>query len=153
MTQLISEQFLPISIEEAWSFFSNPVNLNEITPESMSFKILTELPDKVYEGLIIKYTVSPMLNIPLTWVTRINMVNEPYCFMDEQLKGPYKIWKHEHHFKSVDGGVMMKDILNYDIGKGFLGSIAGFLFVHKKVKGIFTYRKAKLEKLFGVPVQ
>jgi ligand-binding SRPBCC domain-containing protein len=153
MKQLISEQFLPISIEEAWSFFSNPANLNEITPESMSFKILTELPDKVHEGLVIKYTVSPMLNIPLTWVTRINMVNEPFCFMDEQLKGPYKIWKHEHHFKAVDGGVMMKDILNYDIGKGFLGKIAGSLFVHNKVKGIFTYRKAKLEKLFGVPVQ
>jgi len=144
-----SEQFLPVTIEKAWEFFSNPKNLNEITPENMSFKILTELPTKVHEGLLIKYKVSPLLNIPMNWVTRICKVDEPNLFMDEQLEGPYKVWKHEHHFKKVDDGVLMTDIVTYDIGKGFLGDIAGWLFVHARVEGIFTYRKTKLEQLFG----
>lgn len=148
ITRLVQEQFLPVTIEQAWDFFSNPKNLDEITPAAMSFHIISDLPDKVYEGLIIKYKIKPMLNIPVTWITRISMVNAPFCFMDEQLKGPYKVWKHEHHFKSVDGGVLMTDILNYDIGKGIIGSIAGKLFVHKKVKEIFEFRRKKLEELF-----
>ncbi|MEP7264509.1 MAG: SRPBCC family protein [Bacteroidota bacterium] len=149
MKTLVQEQFLPISIEEAWDFFSHPNNLNAITPPHMLFNLLTELPDKMYEGLEIKYKVAPVLNIPLTWITKITLLNEPHCFSDEQIEGPYKVWKHEHHFKSVDGGVIMKDILNYDIGKGWIGNIAGKIFVHNKVKEIFEFRKKKLEELFG----
>ena len=150
MKELKTEQFLPISIREAWDFFSTPGNLNEITPDDMDFRITSEMPDKMYEGLIITYKISPILNIPVNWVTEITHVNEPYLFIDEQRKGPYKMWHHEHHFKETEGGVVMTDLLYYDVGRGPLGTFAEILFVDRKVKSIFAYRKEKLEKLFTV---
>jgi ligand-binding SRPBCC domain-containing protein len=142
------EQFLPITLEKAWEFFSSPKNLNEITPSDMSFKILTDLPEKMYEGMMIRYIVSPFLNIPMEWVTEISHINERAFFVDEQRKGPFSIWHHEHHFKAVDGGVLMTDILHYDIGKSVFGWIAGKLFVHKNVANIFKYRAEVIEKRF-----
>jgi ligand-binding SRPBCC domain-containing protein len=148
MKRLKVEQFLPISLEKAWDFFSSPKNLNEITPPEMTFKILYDIPEKMYEGLIISYIVSPMLNIPLSWVTEITHVKDQEFFVDEQRLGPYNIWHHEHHFKAVEGGVLMTDILHYDVGKSIFGWIAGKLFVDAKVSGIFEYRVKKLEQLF-----
>ena len=69
-------------------------------------------------------------------------------FADTQIKGPYKTWIHEHHFTAVENGVMMKDILKYDVGYGLLGKLASILWVDKQVREIFTYRKQKLEHLF-----
>lgn len=146
---LRSEQFLPISLEKAWDFFSSPKNLNEITPADITFKILSDLPEKMYPGLIINYKVAPVLNIPLAWTTEITQVVPMQYFVDEQRKGPYHIWHHEHHFEEVEGGVMMRDILHYDIGRWLLGDLMGALFIHKKVKGIFDFRFRKLETMFG----
>lgn len=145
---LKQQQFLPITIDQAWAFFATPKNLNEVTPEEMVFEILSDLPDRMYEGLMITYRIRPMLNMPLNWVTEITHVREKEYFVDEQRQGPYHIWHHEHHFKAVEGGVMMTDLLHYDIGKSFLGWIAGKLFVHQKVKQIFDYRYKKLENYF-----
>ena len=147
---LRTEQFLPISLDEAWDFFSSPANLNEITPETMTFRVLSELPDKMYPGLMINYKVSPVLNIPLSWTTEITHVSHQKYFVDEQRLGPYNIWHHEHHFEAMKGGVMMRDILHYDIGKSFIGVIVGHLFIHRKVRSIFDYRFRKLELLFPV---
>jgi ligand-binding SRPBCC domain-containing protein len=144
-----TEQFLPISIEKAWDFFSSPRNLNEITPAEMTFKILSDLPETMYPGLIINYKVAPMLGIPLSWTTEITHVVDQKYFVDEQRIGPYRLWHHEHHFEVVAGGVMMRDILYYDIGKWLLGDFLGALFIHAKVKAIFDYRYQKLIHLFG----
>jgi ligand-binding SRPBCC domain-containing protein len=84
----------------------------------------------------------------LDWVTEITHVKENEFFVDEQRLGPYNIWHHEHHFRAVEGGVLMTDILHYDIGKWVFGWIAGKLFVDAKVQGIFTYRKVILERMF-----
>ncbi len=146
---LKSTQFLPISMEVAWNFFSSPRNLNEITPEDMTFNITSEIPEKMYEGLIIIYKVAPMFNIPLTWVTEITHISENHYFIDEQRKGPYRLWHHEHHFETVEGGVLMTDILHYDVGKGPFGRIASWLLVDKRVKDIFEFREQKLRELFG----
>lgn len=140
---------LPISLEQAWDFFSNPCNLNEITPDDMPFKITSEVPEKMYEGMIITYKVSPMLNIPVSWVTEITHIKELSYFVDEQRKGPYRMWHHEHHFREVAGVVEMTDILYYDVGKGFLGRIISALFVDKRVRQIFEFRTKKLKELFG----
>ena len=145
---LKQQQFLPITIDQAWAFFATPKNLNEVTPEEMVFEILSDLPDRMYEGLMITYRIRPMMNMPLNWVTEITHVREKEYFVDEQRQGPYQIWHHEHHFKAVEGGVMMTDLLHYDIGKSFFGWIAGKLFVHQKVKQIFDYRYKKLENYF-----
>lgn len=148
MAHLKREQWLPISLEQAWDFFTTPHNLNMLTPDDMVFKVTSELPKKVYEGLIITYRLKPMLNIPIHWCTEITHVKEHQFFVDEQRRGPYRIWHHEHHFKQVEGGVLMTDILYYDIGKSIFGWMAGKLFVHRKVKDIFTYRYQVLEQHF-----
>lgn len=148
MKRLIQEQFLPISLEEAWDFFATPKNLNEVTPKELSFEILTDLPNKMYEGLMISYRIRPMLNIPVFWCTEITHIREREFFVDEQRQGPYKIWHHEHHFKEVEGGVLMTDILHYSIGKSVFGWFAGKLFVDKKVLHIFEFRKKVLDDYF-----
>lgn len=148
MHKLKQEQFLPITLDEAWDFFATPKNLNEVTPADMVFEITSELPDRMYEGLIITYRIKPMMNIAINWVTEITFVKEKEYFVDDQRKGPYNIWHHEHHFKAVEGGVLMTDLLYYDIGKSIFGWIAGKLFVHKKVRAIFEYRHKSLETYF-----
>jgi ligand-binding SRPBCC domain-containing protein len=148
MTKLQQEQFLPISLDEAWQFFATPKNLNEVTPRDMVFEIVSELPDTMYAGLLINYRLRPMFNIPIFWSTEITHTQEKVYFVDEQRKGPYNIWHHEHHFKAVEGGVIMTDILHYDIGKSIFGWIAGKLFVDKKVKVIFDYRYKMLKEYF-----
>lgn len=144
-----TEQLLPISLDEAWRFFATPNNLNAITPADMKFEILSEVPAQMYEGLLITYTIKPFLNIPMRWVTEITHIKHQQFFVDEQRIGPYRIWHHEHHFKQVEGGVLMTDIVSYDIGKSVLGWLAGILFVHKTVKNIFAFRQLRLKQLFS----
>ena len=148
MADFKSEQFLPTTIDKAWDFFSSPGNLNLITPENMRFTIKTELPEKIFTGLLISYKVSPAPLVRFNWTTKNTDVTEPFYFIDEQIRGPYKIWRHEHQFREINGGVLMTDIVTYEIGKSFLGWLAGKLFVHRKVREIFDYRYAKLEELF-----
>lgn len=148
MYKLKQEQFLPISLESAWDFFASPKNLNAVTPKELNFEITSELPERMYEGLIITYRIKPMLNIKIDWCTEITHISNHQYFIDEQRKGPYKIWHHEHHFKQVEGGVIMTDLLYYDIGKWIFGWLAGKLFVNKKVRQIFSYRYQALNKFF-----
>jgi len=148
MPILEREQFLPLNVDQVWSFFATPANLNAVTPDDLEFKITSKVPEEMYEGLIITYKIKPMLNIPLNWVTEITHIHKPFFFVDEQRSGPYKIWHHEHHFRAVEGGVIMTDRLYYEIGLSILGWIAGHLFVHKKVRQIFDYRYKALERAF-----
>lgn len=148
MQKLEQSQFFPISIDEAWGFFSSPKNLNVVTPKDLVFEITSELPDLMYEGLIITYRIKPMLNISINWCTEISHIKQNLYFVDEQRKGPYSIWHHEHHFKQVEGGVIMTDIVHYHIGKSIFGWVAGKLFVHKKVKEIFEFRYKALNDFF-----
>ena len=148
MYQLKTKQFVKTDMATCWDFFSDPKNLSKITPKSMGFIVRTELPDKVYEGLMIEYTVSPMLGIPMNWITEIKTVKNHSFFVDEQRKGPYRIWHHEHHFKEVDGGVEMTDIVSYELPLGFLGRLMHPILVKNKLKEIFDYRRQKVDELF-----
>jgi ligand-binding SRPBCC domain-containing protein len=149
MRNLEFQQFLPLTAEKAWDFFSNPANLNRITPPEMNFIITSMVPERIYPGLIITYKVSPLLGIPVSWVTEITQVKEPLYFVDDQRAGPYAIWHHEHHFKPVDGGILMTDKLFYKVPFGILGTLMDSFFIHKKVTGIFAYRTTILER--GLP--
>lgn len=148
MHTLRRELFIPISIEQAWKFFSSPMNLNALTPAALQFKILGDCPTEMYEGMLIRYQLRPMVNIPIEWVTKITHVRDQRYFVDEQIKGPYAYWHHEHHFKAVEHGILMTDILYYDVGKSIFGWLAGKLFVHKKVREIFDYREIAIRSLF-----
>jgi len=145
MRNFIFRQFLPVWPEESWKFFSNPANLGRITPPSMNFIITSELPEKIYEGLIITYRVSPLFNIPVTWVTEITRMKEPYYFVDEQRAGPFSIWHHEHHFEPQDAGLIMTDKLFYKVPFGLPGRMIDALIVHRQIMAIFDYRKRILE--------
>jgi ligand-binding SRPBCC domain-containing protein len=148
--QLKTSQKLPISLETAWKFFSNPANLSKITPPWLNLEVRTDLPEKMYAGMVITYLVRPLLNIPQTWVTEITHVNEPNYFVDEQRFGPYKMWHHQHIFtKAENGGVIMEDIVSYVVPFGFLGRVANTFIISKKINEIFNYRKEVLVKMFG----
>lgn len=148
---LEQEQFLPISMGQAWEFFSSPENLDEITPDDLGFKILTPNLGKMYEGQIITYKVKVAPLIWVTWVTEIKSVEDGVSFIDEQRFGPYKLWHHRHHFEEVDGGVLMKDLVNYALPFGPFGAIAHAFFVRKKLRWIFDNRREILESKFGRP--
>lgn len=147
---LKTHQIVKTSLDEAWDFFSSPANLKVITPPTMGFDIITkEVANKMYEGQIIAYKVKPLLGIPMTWVTEITHVKDHKFFVDEQRKGPYSMWHHEHHFKAIPEGVEMIDIINYIPPMGFLGTIANQILIKNQLKTIFDFRFQKVEALFN----
>lgn len=147
---LQTSQLIPASKAEVWNFISSPGNLKHITPSHMGFDILTkDLPEKMYPGMIIKYKVSPLMKIKMTWVTEITHVEELSYFVDEQRYGPYTMWHHQHHITEVGNGILMKDIVNYQPPFGILGNIANTVLIKKKLKEIFEFRFAAVEKKFG----
>lgn len=148
MYQIKRTQLVKTDLETCWKFFSAPENLQKITPGYMKFRVLTETPAEIYEGLIIAYKISPVMHIPLSWVTEITVVEDQRYFVDEQRQGPYKMWHHEHHFKAVEGGVEMTNIVSYSLPFGILGKLAHRLFVRKQLEGIFDYRFQEVEKRF-----
>ena len=143
-------QHIPISLEHAWDFFSNPGNLQEITPANLGFRIISKHHgEKMYAGQVIEYTVRPLLGIPLYWMTEITHVQEKKYFIDEQRFGPYSMWHHQHHFTERKGGIEMTDIVHYKLPLWFLGDIANTISVRKQLDGIFNYRFNTIEKKFG----
>lgn len=148
--QLKRVQRLPITIEKAWEFFSHPKNLFDLTPPALNLKFTNELfGDGMYPGQIVTYKVKPLLGIPLFWMTEITHVNKPHFFVDEQRRGPYSLWHHEHHFKASNDGVEMTDLVHYALPFGVFGNVAHGLFVKKQLEQIFDYRFQKTETLFG----
>ncbi len=144
------EQFIPRSLDEIWTFFSRPENLNDVTPGDMSFRILSDIRHlPMYEGMIICYKISPFAGIQMDWVTEITHISERHFFVDEQRFGPYAMWHHEHHFEEKDGGVLMRDILHYKVPYGIIGTIADQLFVDQKIEQIFHFRKKAIAERFG----
>lgn len=146
---LHKKQNLPISKETAWDFLSDPKNLKTITPDYMGFHILSGADRPMFSGQIIQYIVTPVLGIKTKWVTEITHVREGEYFVDEQRFGPYALWHHKHFIKDIDGGVEMEDIIDYKIPFGFIGQLAHPILVKPKLEEIFSYRKEKLESLFG----
>ncbi len=149
--KLHEKQQLPISIEAAWDFLSNPENLKVITPDNLGFKITSDLPeDGMYAGQLITYTVTPLFGIPMTWVTEITHVEHPKYFVDEQRFGPYSMWHHEHHIKEIPGGIEMTDIIHYVVPLGILGRLVHPFLVRPQLRKIFNYRRKVLTEKFGV---
>ncbi len=147
--KLKQTQQIKINIDEAWQFFSNPWNLRNITPKSLNFTIKSDLPEKMYPGMIIEYTVSPLFGIPMRWITEITQVREPHFFIDEQRFGPYKFWHHQHIFKETSRGVEMIDLVHYGLPFGIFGRIANSMIVKAQLEKIFSYRKQFPDEYFN----
>lgn len=146
-------QLLPIELDDAWRFFSNPRNLQLITPPALNLVPTSKLPDAMHPGLLVTYQIKPALGIPVGWVTEITHVVERQLFVDEQRSGPYRFWHHQHHFRAVPGGTEACDILHYAVPFGLAGELLGGGLVKKRVSEIFEYRRLALARRFGPPNQ
>lgn len=149
--QFHKQQKVNTSIDNIWAFISSPANLKEITPSYMGFDITTKnLPDKMYAGMVISYTVSPLFGIKTTWVTEITQVIEKKYFVDEQRIGPYALWHHQHIIEPIEHGVLMTDIVSYQPPLGILGAMANSLIIKNKLNEIFDFRTTAIEKRYGI---
>lgn len=147
--RLVSVQHIPASLKETWDFFSDPKNLATITPPFLNLFITNEVfGEEVYPGQIMTYNVRPILGIKLEWMTEITHVEKQKMFVDEQRKGPYKLWHHQHHFKTANGNTEMMDLVHYRLPLSFLGEMMHPA-VERKLLEIFTFRFKKIIELFG----
>jgi ligand-binding SRPBCC domain-containing protein len=145
---LARTQTVEMSLERCWSFFSDPRNLAKITPPSLGFRVCSELPQEIYPGLMIRYRVSPVLGIPMTWLTEITRVERPAYFVDEQRVGPYRIWHHEHFFRALDDArTEVRDLVHYVPPLGPLGALLNALLVRPQLERIFDFRTEQLEEM------
>lgn len=145
---LRQELCLPISLDESWSFFSEPRNLALITPPSLHLHPFGEVPESMYAGMIVTYQVQPFPGLRSTWVTEITHVEKPVRFIDEQRLGPYRFWHHTHEFMSVPGGVRTVDTVRYALPFDPFSRLALPL-VRQQLTAIFSYRAEALTKRFG----
>lgn len=148
--RLYRDQTLPIGVDLAWQFFSDPANLAEITPPWLKFRFCSQLPERMHPGLIVEYRITLPPGPPVRWVTEITHVQEPCFFVDEQRFGPYRFWHHLHRFTPVDGGVRMEDIVHYQLPFSPLGDWILGWWIQRKLKAIFDYRRQYLIQCFQV---
>ncbi len=141
-------QTLAISCDQAWDFFSNPMNLPLITPPDLGFRVIPPVPERMYQGMLVQYTVTPIGKIPVSWVTEITHVREGSFFVDEQRFGPYRFWHHQHFFEEVSGGTRMRDVVSYGLPFAPCSSIL-LPWVKKRLAYIFDYRYQTLLNRFG----
>jgi ligand-binding SRPBCC domain-containing protein len=135
-------------IDEVFAFFAKAENLNIITPPELNFKISSPQPIEMKKGTLIDYKI--MLNgISFKWKTEITEWAPPNRFVDTQLKGPYKVWIHEHIFESHSGNTIVKDIVSYLPPGWLLEPVIHKLAVKKKLEHIFDYRMEKIKSIFN----
>lgn len=146
--KLIFHQTVNATIEDVWDFFSNPRNLNLITPPSLHFQILSGDEVPIYNGQIICYRIriSPFLHV--NWVTEIKGIVSLSTFTDEQIKGPYKLWIHHHQFIPTANGVDIIDTVQYRIGFSILGESLHSLWIKRRLSYIFRYRRERIKSFF-----
>jgi len=135
--------FLPHPIDPVFAFFAEAENLEALTPPWMSFRIVTPRPIRMHEGALIDYRLS-LRGLPLKWRSEITAWDPPHRFVDEQRRGPYRLWVHEHRFEEVDGGTQVVDHVTYAV---LGGSLVRRLFVLPDLNRIFDYRQERLPSL------
>jgi len=141
--RLVATQFVPLPRAEIFEFFADAGNLEVITPPWLHFEVLNSAPVAITQGTLIDYRLR-LRGIPLRWQSKISVWEPPFRFVDEQIRGPYKLWRHEHTFKEVPGGTLCGDTVDYDVPGGRL---VNWLIVERDVGTIFAYRQSALSKL------
>jgi len=142
-------QELAVSIDEAWKFFSSPFHLNEITPAFFHVDILSPVPDDIYGGLLIEYSMNVVLGIPMTWLSEISHCDKPRRFVYIQRAGPFKFWSHEVCLTENTTGVILEDIVFYAMPLDILGRMLNKILIARKLTEIFNTRRAKLALRWG----
>lgn len=145
-------QILPIDPEQAWAFFADPANLARITPPAMEFRLTCSPPGETHAGMILTYSLRPLLGLRVDWTTEITHVRQPFFFVDEQRFGPYRFWHHQHHFREVAGGVEMYDLVHYLLPHMQFTRLVNRCLVAPRLRRIFDFRRDALRGIFpGAP--
>jgi len=140
------EMLVPVSIRETFEFFQDPHNLALITPPSLGFQILTPDPIRMRCGAEIDYRIR-LAGIPVKWKTIITEYEPPFFFIDEQVRGPYRFWRHRHSFRPTEGGTVVSDRVEYALPFGWIGRIVHCLAVRRRLQHIFAYRQTALTEM------
>jgi len=143
--KLKTEIWLPQKRTTVFSFFTDPRNLEDLTPGWLHFEILTALPLQMKSGVLIDYGLR-LYGIPLHWQSEICVWEPPHRFVDRQIRGPYRVWIHEHTFAELNGGTLVADTVEYATPGGILVQT---LFLARDLRRIFAYRHERLRKRFG----
>jgi ligand-binding SRPBCC domain-containing protein len=146
---LEQEQVLPITPEEAWSFFSAPRNLDSITPPDCGFRLVAGGDDRLHDGQILTYRIRLAPLIEVSWVTEIRSVDPGRSFIDEQRFGPFKFWHHRHVIEAVNHDTRIHDRVHYAMPFGPLGEIVHALSVRRRLEQIFRHRREVMAERFG----
>jgi len=146
--KLTSKQWIDASLDEVWDYFSNPRNLQALTPDDLDFNILSNPSENMNEGDIITYKIQILPLIKTKWITEIKSVNTLRSFVDEQRTGPYKMWHHRHTFIAKDNGVLMTDEVHFMLPFGLLSRPFFPIFIQPKLKKIFEFRYLKVLEIF-----
>ena len=141
-----AEQRVKRPIEEVFEFFSRAENLEQITPPWLNFRILSVSTNPVQRGTLIRYALRWRV-FPIRWTTEIQEWDPPRRFVDVQLKGPYKLWHHEHRFYAEGNSTRITDEVQYALPFGVIGRLVHRLKVKKDVEAIFAYRRKAVERL------
>ena len=142
---LLRTQRVPCPLAEVFPFFAHAENLQRLTPAFLDFRILTPLPIPMQIGTLIDYRIR-LHGVPMRWRTRISAWQPPHRFADEQLRGPYRQWWHEHLFAEVEGGTLITDRVVF---RSPLSWLAHPLLVRRQLARIFDYRQKIIADRFG----
>ncbi|WP_028583635.1 SRPBCC family protein [Desulfogranum mediterraneum] len=147
MYLLERSQRLAAPLERVWAFLRHPANLDRITPPDLRFRIVSELPRVMYNGLVVEYRITIPLLGTHAWVTEIKHIRELHSFVDEQRLGPYRFWYHYHQLEQQGDEVVMLDRVHYQPPLGLLGSLLHDLYIRRTLERIFSYRREQLHQL------
>ncbi|MCB1231725.1 MAG: SRPBCC family protein [Verrucomicrobiae bacterium] len=142
-------QILPVSLDEAWSFFSDPRNLDGMTPPELAFRTESGDDEPMFAGQMIVHCIQILPKIWTTWLTEIVEVVDREYFIDEQRTGPYRLWHHLHRFEPCAEGVRMLDRVHYALPCHPFSAPAHRFFVRPQLEYIFGYRRRVLEERFS----
>jgi len=145
------QQRVTASMEQAWAFLQNPANLDRITPPDLQFRIVTDVPAVMFNGLIVEYRITIPLFGTHTWVTEIKHIRAGHSFVDEQRLGPYRFWYHYHEMQQVNDGVLLIDKVLYQPPFGLLGRLLHRIYIRRTLERIFSYRRERLERFLSAP--
>jgi ligand-binding SRPBCC domain-containing protein len=148
--QLYRQQTLTMSDQDAWSFFSSPYHLNDITPDFFHVTITSKVPEKIYAGLMISYQMKAVFGIPMNWLSEVSHCDEPKRFVYEQRIGSFKFWSHEVCLTEQQNGILLEDIMFYAMPLGWLGQLINRVLIADKLERIFDTRHAYLQSKFGI---
>ena len=144
MYTLQREQRVTASLEQAWAFLQNPANLDRITPDDLRFRIVSEVPENMFNGLIVEYRIAIPFAGTHRWVTEIKHIREGRSFVDEQRLGPYRFWYHYHEIRQEESEVLLIDKVYYKPPLGVIGQCLHSWYIRRTLERIFDYRQERL---------